>query len=67
MKGEHVMRPKKGFWNGIWSDMFIESTFMNYGHGPDGITGLIMKPEPLKRSWLAVCKYAAVFCKISQS
>ena len=28
MKGEHVMRHNPGFWNGIWSDMYIETTFM---------------------------------------
>ena len=27
----------KGLRNGIWSDMFIETTFMRYGHGKRGI------------------------------
>ena len=36
LKGEHVMRHKPGIWNAIWSDMFIENTFMRYGHGPGG-------------------------------
>ncbi len=27
MKGEHVMRHQRGLWNGLWSDMFIETTF----------------------------------------
>ena len=31
MKGEHVMRHQKGLWNGIWSDMMIETTYMKYG------------------------------------
>ena len=26
-------------WNGIWSDLFIDSTYMRYGHGPSGIIG----------------------------
>jgi len=43
MNGEHVMRHKKGIWNGIWS------TFMSYGHGPRGIVGLTLKPESLKK------------------
>ena len=30
MKGEHVVRHKKGLWYGIWSDMYIESTLMRY-------------------------------------
>lgn len=48
MKGEHVMRHNPGIWNGIWSDMFIESTFMRYGHGKGGIIGITLKPETLK-------------------
>ena len=42
------MRHKEGLWNGIWSDMFIESTFMRYGHGRSGIVGITLKPETLK-------------------
>ena len=48
MKGEHVMHHVPGLWNGIWSDMFIETTFMRYGHGPGGIIGITLKPEALK-------------------
>ena len=33
LNGQHVMRHMNGLWNGICSDMFIESTFMRYGHG----------------------------------
>ena len=47
-KGKHVMRHMNGLWNGIWSDMFIESTFMRYGHGRAGIVGITLKPETLK-------------------
>ena len=28
MKGEHVMHHQDGFWNGIWSDMMIETTYL---------------------------------------
>jgi len=38
--GEHIMRHQAGLWNGIWSDMFIETTFMRYGHGPGGLAGI---------------------------
>ena len=48
LKGKHVMRHMNGLWNGIWSDMFIESTFMRYGHGKAGIVGITLKPETLK-------------------
>jgi len=48
MKGEHVMHHSAGLWNGIWSDMMIETTFMRYGHAPGGIVGITLKPETLK-------------------
>ena len=48
MKGEHVMRHQRGLWNGLWSDMFIETTFMRYGHAPNGIIGITLKPDTLK-------------------
>lgn len=48
LKGEHVMRHTSGYWNSIWSDMFIETTFMRYGHGKGGIIGITLKPETLK-------------------
>ena len=57
MRGEHVMYHVPGLWNGIWSDMYIETTFMRYGHGPGGIIGITLKPETLK-TWalgLHVC------------
>ena len=48
MKGDHVLRHVPGIWNGIWSDMFIETTFMRYGHGPGRIIGITLKRETLK-------------------
>ena len=45
MVGENVMRHKPGLWNGMWSDMFIETTSMRYGHGPNGIIGINLKPN----------------------
>ena len=43
MKSAHVKRHVPGLWNGLWSDMFIETTFMRYGHGKAGIIGITMK------------------------
>ena len=37
LNGEHIMR--HGYRNIIWSDMFIETTFMKYGKGP-GLIGV---------------------------
>ena len=49
INGEHVMRHNRGVWNGIWSDMFIETTFMRYGKGPGGLVGVTLKPSTIKR------------------
>ena len=49
MKGNHVMRHNPGLWNGIWSDMFIETTFMRYGHEAGGLVGLTMQPSAVSR------------------
>ncbi len=49
LNGEHVMRHNPGVWNGIWSDMFIETTFMRYGKGPGGLVGETLKPSTIKR------------------
>ena len=48
MKGQHTMHHKPGIFNGIWSDMAIETTNMRYGHGHSGIIGLTMRPDALK-------------------
>ena len=49
INGEHVMHHNDGFWNGIWSDMYIETTFMRYGHGPQGIIGNTLKQSAMKK------------------
>ena len=43
-----VMRHKEGIWNVILSDMFIESTFMRYGHYKTGVIDTTLKPESEK-------------------
>lgn len=48
LEGDHVTRHNPGFWNGIWSDMWIETTFIRFGHGLKGIIGMTLKPETLK-------------------
>ena len=48
LHGPHVMRHIHGIWNGLWSDQFIESTFMRYGHSTGGIIGITLKPDALK-------------------
>ena len=48
LKGQHVTRHIQGIWNGLWSDQFIESTFMRYGHSVGGIIGITLKSTALK-------------------
>ena len=48
IKGQHTMHHTPGIFNGIWSDMAIESTFMRYGHSKARIVGITLKPETLK-------------------
>ena len=47
MAGEHVMHHTDGLWNGIWSDLFIESTNMHHGHDPSGIIGTTLSETTL--------------------
>ena len=46
---KHVMRHQPGLWNAIWSDQYIESTFMRYDYGPKGIIGINLQSSTLKR------------------
>ena len=48
LKGQHVTRHIQGIWNGLWSDQFIESTLMRYGHSIGGIIGITLKSKALK-------------------
>ena len=48
INGQHTVHHNAGLFNGIWSDMAIETTFMRYGHGQSGIIGITLKQETLK-------------------
>ena len=63
IKGEHVMRHRPGFWNGLWSDMMIETTFMKHGKGPrssGGLIGVTVKPEIAKKITLSQHIFATI-------
>ena len=63
LKGEHVMRHQSGLWNGIWTDMAIETTFMRYGKGSrssGGLVGVTVKPETAKKIILSRHTFARV-------
>ncbi|KAH3748039.1 hypothetical protein DPMN_182476 [Dreissena polymorpha] len=42
------MRHVPGVWNAIWSDLFIETFFMRYDHGKNGLIGSTLIPETVK-------------------
>ena len=56
--GLHVARNSTGFFNGIWSDMLIETTYMKFGSSPEGLVGVTLKPK-------SVIRWAYSFHKIS--
>ena len=45
LKGHHVTRHIHGVWNAIWTDQFIETTFMKVGKSTCGIIGVTLKPK----------------------
>ena len=38
-----------GLWNGIWTDIFIETMFMHYGHGPGGLIRITLNKKAVHR------------------
>ena len=49
MQGQHTMRHVSGASNSTGSDMFIELTFMRYGHSQGGLTGINLNDNAMKR------------------
>ena len=49
LQGQHTTRHKAGAANSTWSDMFIESTFMRYGHSQGGLTGITLNQNATQR------------------
>ena len=48
IKGQQTMHHTLRIYNGIWSDITIESTFMRYGHSKASIVWISLKPQNLK-------------------
>ena len=40
LQEQHIMRHAASATNSTWSDMFIKTTFMRYGHSQGGLTGI---------------------------
>ena len=49
LKGQHTMRHIAGASNATWSDMYIESTFMRFGHSQGGLTGITLNSNATQR------------------
>ena len=49
IKGEYVMRYNAGYWNGICSNTYIETTFMNYKKVPGSIIGITLKTSVVEK------------------
>ena len=47
MAGEHVMHHTERLWNGIWSDLYTDSTYMRNGHDPSLIIGATLSETTL--------------------
>ena len=61
LEGEHVMRLIDGIFNGIWSDMFIETTYMRFGKSPGGLIGKTLNEEASQK-W-ALSHHVLTKCK----
>ena len=48
IQGGHVARHHEGLWNGTWTNMYLETTFIRYGNGQGGLIGLTLKPKVVK-------------------
>ena len=60
MKGQHAIHLRDGIWNGIWSDMAIETTWMKKGHGPGKL--LALKEFFNKMLTFIICFVLTSFC-----
>ena len=58
MKENHVMRHIPGIWNGMWSDMIIDTTIMRCDHGPGGMVGLTLHQNSLDKWALSMHMYS---------
>ncbi len=55
IKEQHTMHHTAGIFNGIRSDMAIETTFMRYGHCKGGIIGITLQAESVKTWAYSLC------------
>ena len=51
LDSQHVLHLRDGIFNGILSDMGIETTYMKHGKGPSGIIGITTNERASVRVW----------------
>ena len=54
------MRHSPGASNSAWSDMYIETTFMHFGHSQGGLTGLTVNQTATQRWALSLHSYSVL-------
>ena len=64
LNGQNKMHHSPGIFNGIWSDMAIETTFMRYGYGQGGTIWITLKPETLKTWAHSLLTCNKVVCRL---
>ena len=52
--GDHVIYLQKRLWDGIWSDIAIEATYMKTGKGPYGIIGMCLPFSKTKENLIDI-------------
>ena len=65
LTGEHVIHHNKCILKGIWSNLFIETAFMRYGHGKRGMIEITLKPETMKVWAFSLHRYTELHADIA--
>ena len=64
---EHIMRHQHGLWNGIWSVMIIETTYIIYGKESGGISGVTTtKKRSVQVWWEFLLSYSEIIKNLDQ-
>ena len=65
LNGQNTLHHSPGIFNGMWSEMAIETTFMRYGHGQGCTIGITLRPETLITWAHCLLTYNKVVCSLT--
>ena len=65
LQEQHIMRHAASATNSTWSDMFIETTFMRYGHSQGGLTGITKNDNATQRWSISLHTYSSLISYIT--